>query len=229
MPDAIIGTLGERSLHAVLKRWIQPDETRHEVKVGRFVADIMDENGITEIQTRQFFKMRRKLEAFLQEHTVTVVYPVARNKWIIWMDPDTGSMGKKRRSPKVGKKYEIFRELYAVKDFLTNPNLRFKVVMADIEEYRVLDGWSYDRKKGAHRIERIPVAIGESYDIARLDDYASFIPEELPESFRVKDFAKAARISEAAAQRALNVLRHVGAAELAGKAGRAYLYRRNGG
>ena len=77
MPE-IIGTLGERSLHAVLKRFLQPDENRHEVRVGRYVADIFDENGVTEIQTRQFYKMKRKLAAFLPEHAVTVVYPVSR-------------------------------------------------------------------------------------------------------------------------------------------------------
>lgn len=36
-----IGTLGERSLHAVLKYWIEPDERRHEVKLPcGLVADI---------------------------------------------------------------------------------------------------------------------------------------------------------------------------------------------
>ena len=225
MPE-IIGTLGERSLHAVLKRFLQPDENRHEVRVGRYVADIFDENGVTEIQTRQFYKMKRKLAAFLPEHAVTVVYPVSRQKWISWLDPSTGEAGGHRRSPKTGQKYEIFRELYSIKEYLTHPNLSFKVVMTDVEEYRVLDGWSRDKKRGAHRIERIPVGIGEVYDIACADDYLAFVPPELPEKFTAKQFARAARLSEAVAQRGVNVLRHVGAIELCGSEGRAYLYSR---
>ncbi len=225
MPE-LIGTLGERSLHAVLKRFLQPDENCHEVRLGRYVADILDETGVTEIQTRQFFRMKKKLAAFLPEHAVTVVYPVSRCKWISWLDPDTGETGGRRRSPKTGRKYEIFRELYSLREYLTHPNLRFMVIMVDVEEYRALDGWSRDRKRGAHRVERVPVGIGESYLLACLDDYMSFIPDELPEKFTARQFARASRLSEAVAQRGVNVLRHVGAIELCGKDGRAYLYRR---
>ena len=33
--DQGVGTLGEKTLHAVLKRMIEPDMSRHEVKLGR--------------------------------------------------------------------------------------------------------------------------------------------------------------------------------------------------
>jgi len=222
----VIGTLKERSLHAVLKRYIQPDEGRHEVRVGRYVADIFDDNGITEIQTRQFYKMSKKLEFFLAEYRVTVVYPVSRTKWISWMDPETGETGKKRKSPKTGKKYEVFRELYAIKPLLTQPNLTVKVIMVDVEEYRLQDGWGRDGKRGSHRMERIPVALGEEYAITCRQDYRSFVPETLPEQFTVSEFAKAATVSPAVAQKGLNVLKHMEAVEVCGKKGRAYLYQR---
>ena len=45
-----VGTLGERTLHAALKYYLQPDPAFHEIKVGRWVADIQDSWGITEIQ-----------------------------------------------------------------------------------------------------------------------------------------------------------------------------------
>ena len=32
-------------------------------------------------------------------------------------------------------------------------------MMMDMEEYRLLDGWNKDKKRGSHRMERYPIAI----------------------------------------------------------------------
>ena len=56
-----IGTLGEKTLHAALKRYFEPDEHFREVAVGRYVADIMSPGGIIEIQTAGFGRLREKL------------------------------------------------------------------------------------------------------------------------------------------------------------------------
>lgn len=75
-----IGTLGEKTLHAVLKQYYEPDKTNHERKVGSFVADIVTDSGIIEIQTRAFDKLRKKLAEFLEIAAVTVVYPIPKTK-----------------------------------------------------------------------------------------------------------------------------------------------------
>ena len=49
-----IGTLGEKTLHAVLKHYFEPDSSFHEIRCGTFFADIFNAEGITEIQTRSF-------------------------------------------------------------------------------------------------------------------------------------------------------------------------------
>ena len=49
-----IGTLSEKTLHSVLKNYFEPFSENHEIKIGNYVADIVGENGIIEIQTRQF-------------------------------------------------------------------------------------------------------------------------------------------------------------------------------
>ena len=72
-----IGTLGEKTLHAVIKNYLEPREELQEVRVNGYVADICRENQIWEVQTRNFNTLRRKLEAFLPEYKVTVVYPIA--------------------------------------------------------------------------------------------------------------------------------------------------------
>ena len=86
-----IGTLSEKTVHSVLKYYLEPDTSFHEVKTGRYVADIRTPDGIYEIQTRQFNKLRNKLEAFLPEYSVTVVYPIPHIKYLRWIYRSEGS------------------------------------------------------------------------------------------------------------------------------------------
>ena len=107
-----IGTLSEKTLHAVLKRCFEPDKDAREIKIGRYIADIVGENGIIEIQTRSLDRLRPKLGAFLECAPVTVVYPIARVKRLCWVDTETGETTKPRKSPKTGSAYDAFPELY---------------------------------------------------------------------------------------------------------------------
>lgn len=81
-----IGTLSEKTVHAILKNYYEPDEDRQEIPIENYVADIFAGGEIIEIQTRQFDKLRGKLSAFLPLYPVTIVYPIPREKWIIWID-----------------------------------------------------------------------------------------------------------------------------------------------
>lgn len=220
-----IGTLGEKRLHAVLKKYYEPTEANHEVKVGRFVADIKNDSGITEIQTRSFNVLRRKLEAFLPEYEVTVVYPIAKTKWLCWIDEATGEVTKKRKSPKTGAPCDICTELYKIKSLLLHTNLRLSIPLLELEEYRILNGWSADGKKGATRYERIPTALLDIVEIVSPEDYRKLLPPNLPQSFTSKDFQKTAKLSPHAAGTALNVLHAVKAVERIGKSGNRYIYQ----
>ena len=66
-----IGTLSEKSVHAVLKNYFAPNADFHEVPIEGYVADIYTGREIIEIQTRQFHRMREKLQAFLPICPVT--------------------------------------------------------------------------------------------------------------------------------------------------------------
>lgn len=89
--DKTIGRLNERTLHLTLKNMLEPDPAFHEVKYLGYVADIKRGNEIIEIETRSFANLRKKLDAFLEDCTVTLVYPVACPKYVVWVDPVTGS------------------------------------------------------------------------------------------------------------------------------------------
>lgn len=221
-----IGTLGEKTLHAVLKHYFEPDEAFHEIKVGPYFADIMNSEGIIEIQTRQWGKLREKLKAFLPENRVTLVYPVAYIKWLLWISEETGEISKRRLSPKKGSAYDIFFELYRIKNFLKNKNLRLCIAYLDIEEYRLLNGWSTDGKKGSWRHDRIPKALQKEIYINSIEDYSHLIPETLQPQFTSKNFAKASGLSVSNAQTALNILHYVDAVERVSKKGNMFVYEK---
>ena len=116
--DSGIGTLGEKTLHSVIKRYIEPNPECREVKVvGRIVADIYNSDGITEIQTRNYFALRKKLPKLLEIAHVTVVLPLPATKWVSWIDPETGDVSKRRKSPKSGRPHDGLYELSKIKDF----------------------------------------------------------------------------------------------------------------
>ncbi|WP_455714143.1 hypothetical protein [Anaerosporobacter sp.] len=221
-----IGTLSEKTLHSVLKNYYEPDNSKQEIKIGAKVADIFNEAGIIEIQTKQFNKLRGKLSVFLPKHPVTIVYPIACCKWICWIDETTGEVSPRRKSPKKGKPHQIFVELYKIKEYLDNPNLRLRIVMVEVEEYRFLNGWSRDRKKGSSCSDRIPIGLEEEITINAVSDYRKMIPKELPEQFTTKDYSKIAKVSITLAQVSLNVMCSVGVINFVGKQGRLKLYER---
>lgn len=220
-----IGTLSEKTLHAVLKNYIEPNEEFHEIPTAGYVADIRRGDEIIEIQTGNFNVMRKKLACFLPLYQVTIVYPIPATKWLSWIDEETGEITSRRKSPKRGTPYMAFRELYKIKQFLTNDNLKIHLVLIDVEEFRLLNGWSADRKRGSVRHDRIPVAISEEFLFECAKDYIMLLPPELPEQFCTKDYAKVTGLSQGQAGTALNILHFLGVVERIGKKGNAFIYQ----
>ncbi len=220
-----IGTLSEKTVHAILKNYYEPDEDRQEIPIEKYVADIYADGQIIEIQTGQFNRMRDKLTTFLSLYPVTIVYPIPKEKWLIWIDEETGQLSKKHKSPAKGSAYTAFPEFYKIKNFLKHKNLRIRLVFLDVEEYRLLNGWSKDKKRGSSRYDRIPVKMVEEVELTCPQDYLQFIPYELAEPFTVKEFGKAAHIPAHIAQTVLNILFYLECVERVGKKGNAFLYQ----
>jgi len=222
-----IGTLAEKTMHAVLKNYYAPDEDMHEIPIENYVADIYTGTEIIEIQTRSMDRMRKKLDTFLPLYPVTIVYPIPREKWLYWIDDETGEVSQKRKSPKKGNPYQAFIELYKIRPFLRNPNLRLRLDLIDMEEYRLLNGWSKDKKKGSERYDRIPTQFFEEIRIDCIRDYMQLIPYELQEQFTVKDFAKCAKIPVRLAGTVLLIFHDLELVRRVGKTGNSYIYEVN--
>ncbi len=219
-----IGTYREKTLHIFLKNYIEPNSHYHEVKVGKKYADIVNENGIIEIQTRSFNNLREKLEYLLNEYKVTIVYPYAALKWLIWLDTETGEISKKRKSPKKLSFYDSFYELYKIKQYLSHPNLNLYLLGMEMEEIRYLNGWSTDRKKGSERMDRFPISILEELHIKSFDDYIWLLPSNIPSPFTSVDYQKSANVSPRVTGYALNCLETLKIIKCVGKKDRKKLY-----
>ena len=223
-----IGTLREKRLHAAVKRYLCPDETCHERPVGdllredgakprRMVADILTDGHIMEVQTGGFFPLKSKVAWYLT-HTpcrVTVVHPIPAVKYLSWINPEDGSIISRTKSPKRGRVRDIAKELYWLSEFIGDPRVSVRLLLLELEEYRLADGWSKDKKRGSNRYERFPTALLGDVTLWKAADYASyFLPpaltapaaEEDPPTFTAAAYAKATGIRGKAAYSTIHLL-----------------------
>lgn len=220
-----IGMLGEKTLHSALKYYYEPDETKHEREFCGFHADILNENGVIEVQTRNLFALKRKLAEYLKLVPVTLVHPVIRRRGIIYLDPETGELSKPRLSPKRGRPEDAFLEFAHIRDELKLPGLRIVIPLIDADEYRVKDGLKTRYGKKALKFELVPKRIEGETELARPEDWAELLPEGLKNArFSVKELAKEAALSERTAQAMCCVLASLGVLARE-RDGRRYIYR----
>ena len=91
-PNAI-GELNERSLHRALKaRYATPGSVTEQAVDG-FVADVMIGDRIVEVHTGSFWPLKKKLPRLLERFAVTLVYPVAQDRYIVTMPDGAGAQG----------------------------------------------------------------------------------------------------------------------------------------
>ena len=228
--ENVIGIQKEKILHKTLKYYICNDETKHEIKIkksnsGILYADIYDNEMIYEIQTRGFDKLRDKLSEFLIEHKVTIVHPIAHKK-NIYKVYETGEITGPTKSPKIGKVFEVFKELYKIKSYLKNPNLSLKIILIDMDEYRYVVEKKHTRSSGYIREKQIPKNIYHIYDFKNKSDYITLLKDlNLEENFTSLDLKKASKINKTLATVTLNILTHLEVVERIGKKGNNYIYQ----
>ncbi len=243
-----IGTLREKRLHAAVKLYLCPDEACHERPVGdllregdakprRMVADILTDGHIFEVQTGGFYPLRDKIGWYLA-HTpcrVTVVHPIPAVKFLSWIDPNDGSVLSRHKSPKRGRVRDVAKELYWLSDFIGDPRFSVRLLLLELEEYRLADGWSKDKKRGSNRYERFPTALLGDVILTTPADYADyFLPPALsvPDGegkyplFTAADYAKATGIRGKATYSTIHLLEKMDLVEeTAEKVGRSKTYR----
>lgn len=217
-----IGTLSEKLIHKTLKYYIEPNDVNHEVKYASFVADIVNENGITEIQSASFQYLCRKLGAFLPFSKVTLVCPIQNIKYLTTVFPDGHT--ERKKSPRHKGLSDVAIELYKIREFIGNENLTVKLLFLEIEaERHTFSGKSRPRyKKGI----AYPTDIIKETTLKKAEDYRIFLPDTLCENFTSKEFYKAIGARAKFSYYALKLCEYFGFISAVGKSGNAIIYQK---
>lgn len=188
------------------------------------MVDIVRDDLLIEIQTRNFASINSKLRELTRSYEVRLVYPVVQEKWIVRSTDDAG-VAVRRKSPKRGRLEDLFWELVSIPQLLSNPNFSLEVLMIKAEEVRRYDNkrkrW---RRKGWVIETRRLVDVLDRRLFGKSADWLTFVPDGL-QSFTTKDLAAVADTRRDLAQKIAYCLRQARMIELIGRQGRANLYR----
>ncbi len=233
-----IGRLAEKQMHSALKTFICPDKTKHEVtiassplyspregecaKARKYVADVLCDGRIYEIQTGSFAPLREKIKWILENtgYDVLLIHPIAQTKWVSKID-ENGKIFGRRKSPRRGKIEDIAGEIYYIQEFIGSQRFSLSVVMTEAEQY-VRAGKRQGRR--LKKYELIPMSLLGTYIFKSAEDYRIFLPDTLPNIFTVKDFSSHSKIYGRDAYSIVKVLCFLGICEEHGNIGRARAY-----
>ena len=220
--ENVIGVLSEKTLHKTIKNLYESNQDYQEVKIDGYYVDILKDNNIIEVQTKQFDKLRNKLSYLLDhyDYNINVIYPIFNNKVIYYID-DENTISLPKKSPKKLKIPEVFYELYKIKNLLSNEKLVITLLVLDIQEYRIKTN---NRKKYV-LYDRVPIKLIEEVRLTKKDNYISLLPKNLGEVFTVKDVCELTKCDNKYVSKMINVLKYLEIIEMIGKDGKKYLYK----
>lgn len=192
-------TLNESKLHNSLKILYQEIyEGKTETEQDGFIYDIVTKKGnIIEIQTKNLATLLPKILKTIENgHNIKVIHPIPVITRIELKDED-GNIISKRKSPKKGSIYSIFRELTGIYPLITNPHFSLEVVEIEMTEERVRTDQPVQSKNGRRRFRRNWNKTGKRLDtiintrrFSKSEDYLKLLPA-LPQTFCAKDLRNA--------------------------------------
>lgn len=185
-----IGTYRERSQHKVLKYFFEQDPAFHEIPLRSYIADICRDDQIYEIQTSGFENLTSKLEDFLTDHKVTVVFPAPIIKTVIWTDTETGETITGRRVRRNSDKFKLLSELVYISKYISDDKFKVIVVETEIKDIRLLDGRGADKKIKATKVDKIPVKVIDLKFLSSVEDIKIFAEIEDGVLYTRADFQK---------------------------------------
>jgi hypothetical protein len=219
-----IGLLNEQPLHAALKTWYAQPGAQFEVQIDGFVVDIVQGDLLVEIQTGNFSAVKEKTRALVKDHSLRLVYPIAREKWLLKLSKERGGKTRRRKSPKHGRVEEVFKELVSFPELMCNPNFSLEVLLIREEEVRRYDPARRWRNRGWVTVERRLLDVVSRRLFEQPEEIVAILPASLPERFTTADLARAMNGPRRLAQKTAYCLRKMGVIVEVGRQGRSKLY-----
>jgi hypothetical protein len=179
----------ETTLHRDIKWLYSESNDQLERKIGNFIVDIVRDDYLIEIQTRNFSAIRKKLEILLQNYKVKLVHPIVQDKWIIKLDPHLNKI-RRRLSPIHGSYLNIFEELISIPKMISHPNFSIDLVLVQIEEIRENNGEGSWRRKGWSICDKKLLRLIERRKFNNPIDFLNFIPKNIKTPFTNIELAK---------------------------------------
>jgi len=222
-----IGTRKESSLHRSLKFQYSGLGGETETLTGDYVCDACTAKGeLIEVQTGSLGPLKEKVGTLCLNHKVRIIHPIIAQKLIELCDAE-GKFLRRRKSPKKGSIWDLFKALVYAPNLPLLDNLTIELAVVDIVEKRIDDGLGSWRRKGIRIADRSISAWHHSVVLKKPKDYFQFIPFKKNERFTARDLGEKAGIDEGLARKTLYTLVKMGLVERPGKLGRSYIYSRS--
>lgn len=223
MSPSRIGKVNESSLHASLIQWYMQAGDTLEKSVEGYVIDIIRDGLLIEVQTGNFIKIKRKIMELIDNHQIRIVYPIARQKWILRI-ANNGLVLQRRKSPKRGKLEQVFNELVRFPNLAQNPNFSMDLIFVQEEDIWKDDGLGSWRRKGWSVYDRRLLTVEYNQLFYSPQDYLKLLPSSLKEEFTKRDLSDTLDISQRLAGRMVYCLKGMGVIQVTRKHKNANLY-----
>jgi hypothetical protein len=215
----------ESSLHSEIKKAYSLPGDQFEVKLDNYIVDILRENLVIEVQTKNFSALKEKLQVLTENHQVRLVYPLPEKKWITNVTKDQVVLNK-RKSPRKGKLTDLFQELVMIPHIIKNENFSLEVLFIEEEEVRCDDGNGSWRRKGVSIKERKLLKVNDRILFLNKSDYLKILPNNLTGVFTNRELAKLGKFSLRAARQITYCLRKSGVIRLVEKKRRELIFQK---
>lgn len=216
---------GESSLHHALKLHYAGSPDRTETAVDGFVCDAVREDGeIIEVQTGSFGPLKEKARRLCAWGPVRIIHPITLAKTIELYDAE-GALIRRRKSPRQGSIWDLFRVLIYAPELPLLPALSIELALIDTVEKRVQDGRGSWRRGKVSINDRLLSAYHGAVPLLNIEDYRRFIPFNGKEEFTVKALGEQARINRTLARKTLYVLTKIGLVQRVRRQRNAWVYR----
>ena len=221
----IIGMLNEGELHAALKLHYGGEGARYEEKIQGFVADVVRDGVLYEIETSSLSGKERKYRELSEHNEVVLVYPIALKTTLVHeQDGET----VRKISPKKGGFPDVFRQLVFMPTIIDLFGFSLEVALIEQEVDRVFDQGIRRGRGGWRKTGRRLLNFDSAKRISGSDELLTILTEIPDGEFSARDISSITNWPLKTARQYVYCLRQCRRISVSGKTGNALLYRLEG-